>query len=321
MVNHLRTLKALALLLYIGPLVAGMLGLGPGMIAPFVGIFVVWLMVLRPEQWPSTPEEWLTGHAWGAAITQVLSQTLLVSVLLAVGRGLGAVANIPPRLDPVLPLALSFLAIPFCRMFWDSGEAAKAGVFLDAEAEAAHAPRAASQAAAAIVPLLNLADDMADSLTTDAVAKVMGPAGADLRLKALVAALSHPDRSHAALRRALVLWATEPEVVAPGALNGVMASAFEIAGTNADLLRLYVPRALALIAAFPNRASNFPAPERLGKAALEAFSGDPQRDLPADLRKDLHEGMLALGRAIEIALAAQTPAGEAPLTPPQSQTA
>ena len=46
---------------------------------------------------------------------------------------------------------------------------------------------------------------MADSLTTDAVAKVMEPAGAELRLKALVAALSHPDRSHAALRRACPL--------------------------------------------------------------------------------------------------------------------
>ncbi len=319
MVNHLRGLKVLSLLLYIGPLVAGMSGLGPGMIAPFVGIFVVWLMVLRPEQWPSTPEEWLTGHAWGAALTQVLSQTLLVCVLLAVGRGLGAVANIPPRLDPVLPLALSFLAIPLCRMFWDSGEAAKVGVFLDADAEAAHAPRAASQAAAAIVPLLNLADDMADALTADAVTKVMEPAGAELRLKAIVAALSHPDRSHAALRRALVLWATEPEIVAPGVLNGVMASAFEIAGSNTDLLRLYVPRALALIGAFPNRASSFPAPERLHKVAAEAFSADPKQDLPADLRKDLREGMLALARAVETAV--QTPSVDLPITEQQSRMA
>ena len=321
MVNHLRTLKVLAVLLYIGPLVAGMSGLGPSMIAPFVGIFVVWLMVLRPEQWPSTPEEWLSRHSWGAALTQVLSQTLLVCVLLAVGRGLGAVADIPPRPEPILPLALSFLAIPFCRMFWDSGEAAKIGVFLDAEAEAAHAPRAASHAASAIVPLLNLADDMADSLTTDAVSKVMEPAGAELRLKALVAALSHPDRSHAALRRALVLWATEPEIVAPGELNGVMANAFEIAGPNTDLLRLYVPRALALIAAFPNRASCFPTPERLRKAASEAFSTDPKQDLPADLRKDLHDGMLALARAIETALAAQTQEAEPPMIRQQSRTA
>ena len=321
MVNRLRTLKVLAVLLYIGPLVAGMSGLGPSVIAPFVGIFVVWLMVLRPEQWPSTPEEWLSRHAWGAALTQILAQTLLVCVLLAVGRGLGAVANIPPRPEPILPLALSFLAIPFCRMFWDSGEAAKIGVFLDAEAEAAHAPRAASHAASAIVPLLNLADDMADSLTTDAVAKVMEPAGAELRLKALVAALSHPDRSHAALRRALVLWATEPEIVASGELNGVMASAFDIAGSNADLLRLYVPRALALIGAFGNQAKGFPTPERLRNAAAQAFAGDPNQDLPADLRKDLHEGLLALARAIEAALAAHAPAEDAPMPQAQSQTA
>ena len=131
----------------------------------------------------------------------------------------------------------------------------------------------------------------------------------------------HPDRSHAALRRALVLWATEPEIVAPGELNGVMANAFEIAGPNTDLLRLYVPRALALIAAFPNRANCFPTPERLRKAASEAFSADPKQDLPADLRKDLHDGMLALARAIETALAAQSPEAEPPMIRQQSRTA
>lgn len=299
---RLRTLKALAVLLYIGPLFAGLCGLGPAMIAPFVGIFVVWLMVLRPEQWPSTAQEWTTANAWGSALTQVLSQTLLVCVLLAVGRGLGAIANVPPREDTLLPLALSFLAIPLCRMFWDSGEAAQVGLFLDDEAEAAHAPRAASHAAASVVPLLNMADDLSDSLARDGVAQVMAQPGAELRLKALVAALSHPDRSHAALRRALVLWGAEPEVVAPGAVPDVMASIFDIAAPSPDLLRLYVPRALALIHAFPDRAAGFPAPDRLRLTAGRSLSDQSSAELPGDLRQDLHDGMLALAGAIEAAM-------------------
>jgi len=299
MLTRLRLLKGAAALLYIGPLFAGLTGLGWGVVAPFVGIFVVWLMVLRPEQWPAAPGEWLGASAWIAALTQVLSQLLLVCVLLGIGRGLGAVAGFLPALNPIFPLAISFLAIPICRMLWDAGEAADLGIYLDDEAEAAQIPRAASQAAAAIVPLLNLADGAPDAEVAASVTKAMTPGGADLRLKALTAALSQPNRSHAALRRALVLWATEPEVVAPGRVQNIMTSAFAIAGRNADLLRLYVPRGLALIAAFPDRASDFPAPEDLRKVAGEVLDADAQRDLPMHLRADLHDGLLALALCIE----------------------
>ena len=159
MTTRLRLLKGATVLLYIGPLFAGLSGFGWGLVAPFVGIFLVWLMVLRPEQWPATPQEWLTGSAWISALTQTLSQLLLVTILIAVGRGLGALAGFLPVVNPIFPLAVSFLAIPLCRMLWDASEAADQGIFLDEEAEAAQAPRASVQAAAAIVPLLNLPDD------------------------------------------------------------------------------------------------------------------------------------------------------------------
>lgn len=303
---RLRAVKSLAVLLYVGPLFAGIGGLGPSVIAPFVVIFLIWLIVLRPEQWPATAKEWVTPAAWGAVLTQVLSQTLLVAVLLAIGRGLGAMAEVPPVVGPFFPLAISFVAIPLCRSVWDANAAALSGVFLDAEAQAAHAPRAAAQAAAAVVPLLNLPDDMVDSLTADAVETVMSPDGAHLRLKALAAALHRPNRSHAALRRALVIWATEPEVVAAGTVSGAMASAFEIAGNNADLLRLYLPRALALIAAFPDRVADFPSSEQIHRLAEGGFSGGPDQDLPSDLRSDLREGLLALASAISRAEVGQT---------------
>ncbi len=309
---RLRAVKSLAVLLYVGPIFAGIGGLGPSVIAPFVVIFLVWLIVLRPEQWPATPAEWLAPSAWGAVLAQILSQTLLVSVLLAIGRGLGAMAEIPPVIGPFFPLAISFVAIPLCRSVWDANKAAMAGVFLDDEAEAAHAPRAAAQAAASVVPLLNLPDDMVDSLTTDAVEMVMSPEGAHLQLNALAAALQRPNRSHAALRRALVIWATEPEVVAGGKVTGAMAAAFEIAGRNADLLRLYLPRALALIAAFPDRVGDFPSTQQIHQVAEGGFSSGAEQDLPSDLRKDLRDGLLALAAAIERANAGQGEEAAAP---------
>lgn len=299
MLTRMRLVKGAAALLYAGPLLAGLCGFGWGMVAAFTAIFVVWLMVLRPEQWPSGPAEWLTGQAWLAALAQVLSQLLLVAVLFAVGRGLGGLADIGAvHVDPLLPLSLSFIAIPLCRMLWDAQEAASQGYFLDDEAESAHADSAAGAAATAIIPLLNFPDTVSDDEVTDAVARTLDVLTADLRLNALTAALSRTDRSHTPLRRALVFWATEPEIVAPGQVPGSMASAFSIANGNLDLLRLYVPRAMALIGAFPNRAHDFPEPHRL----LQVADRLPPSDLPAHLQADLQDGLRALARAVETAL-------------------
>ena len=305
MLTRMRLLKGAAALLYIGPLIAGLCGFGWDMVASFTAIFVVWLMILRPEQWPSTPAEWLTTRAWLAALAQVLSQVVLVGVLFGIGRGLGGLADIGPlSVNPILPLAISFLAIPLCRMLWDAREAASQGYFLDEEAEAAHAENAAGDAVTAIIPLLNLPDTAPDAKVVAAVAQALDVVTADLRLNALTAALAHPDRSHATLRRALVLWATEPEIVAPGQVAGSMDNAFSIAGGNLDLLRLYVPRAMALIGAFPNRASDFPDPQRLRQVAENL----PESDLPGHVQADLSDGLRALARAVEAALGPQAKA-------------
>lgn len=309
MLPRIRLLKAATALLYVGPLFAGISGLGWGMVAPFVAVFVVWLMVLRPEQWPASPQEWMTLPALGSALAQVLSQILLVTVLLAVGRGIGALAGFLPTVNPILPLALSFLAIPLCRILWDAREAANQGVFLDEEAEIAQAPRAAAEAAAAIVPLLNLPDGAPDAEVMSKTANALSGLAADLRLDALTAALSRPSRSHDALRRALVLWCSEPEIVAPARVSNAMARGFALADRNPDLLRLYVPRAIALIAAFPDRAAEFPDPKALRATAATGFAADTSSDLPDHLRADLCDGLVALAGSLERALNA------APATP------
>ena len=299
---RLRLLKGANALLYIGPLFAGISGTGFGAIAPFVAVFVLWLLILRPEQWPASPAEWFAPQAIGAVLTLVLSQVLLVFVLLGIGRGIGAVAGFLPAVNPIIPLAMSFLAIPLCRALWDARAAADRGVFLDEEAEAAETQRARFQAGAAIAPLLELSDDTPHAGVSALLGGVMGVAKPELRLDALLAALDRSHRSHAALRRALVLWLSEPEVVAFAIVPKTMATAFALAAGNGDLLRLYVPRALALVAAFPDRADGFPTPAQLRQAATGDASTGPGSDLPAHLRADLRDGLAALSRAVEAAV-------------------
>ncbi|MCU0829248.1 MAG: hypothetical protein MUE52_18125 [Tabrizicola sp.] len=310
MLTRMRLLKGATALLYVGPIFAGVSGLGWGVLFPFVAIFVVWLMILRPEQWPESPEEWRTPAAWMAALAQILSQIALVCILLAFGRGLGAIAGYLPVVNPLFPLAVSFLAIPLCRILWNPEEAAGTGYFLDDEAEEAHAPRIAAAAALAVAPLLNLPDAAPDTEVMQHVRRVMDAPGADFRLRALTAALSRPDRSHAALRRALVLWATEPDIVASGQVPGAMNMAFALCDSNPDLLRLYLPRALALIAAFPHRAEDFPAPDTLRATIMKGSGSNAGSDLPADLLADLTEGIKALAQTVDQVLASATEQSE-----------
>jgi hypothetical protein len=318
MLTRMRLLRGATALLYIGPLLAGLCGFGWGMVAAFVAIFVVWLMVLRPEQWPATPDEWLTGQAWLAALSQVLSQVLLVAVLFGIGRGFGGIAGFLPMVSPYVPLTLSFLAIPLCRMLWDAREAADQGYFLDDEAAEAHAPRALVEAGTAIVPLLNLPDNAKDADVSNAVVQSLDVSNPEVRLRALAAALDRPARSHAALRRGLLLWISEPEVVAPGHVPNAMALALAFAGKDPDLLRMYAPRALALIAAFPDRAADFPAPEELRDAAALAAGPAAASDLPRHLLDDLRDGLNALAKAVEKALDTGPVRDDAPKTDARS---
>lgn len=300
---RLRLLKGATALLYIGPLIAGMSGFGWGLVPPFLGIFVLWLIILRPEQWPASATEWLTADALWASLAQVLSQLLLVVVLFGVGRGIGGIAGYLPMLHPLLPLSISFIAIPICRLIWDARIAAGRGEFLDDEAEAAQAPLAVAEAASAVTPLLALPDDATEDAARNAVASSMDSMAAVYRLEAVCDALLRSGRSHAALRRAVVIWATEPEVVAPGLVSNAVLTAYQCVGRNPDLLRLFLPRALALVAAFPDRVSGFPPAATLRAAAETDLDTGPNADLPSDLRADLRDGMLALAQAIEAASA------------------
>ena len=60
--------------------------------------------------------------------------------------------------------------------------------------------------------------------------------------------------------------------------------------------------ALALIAAFPDRAPGFPTPDHLREAAAERQGDVTYSDLPAHLRADLRDGLQALARAVQQAL-------------------
>jgi hypothetical protein len=119
MENRKRFLMAANALLYFGPLLAGLGGFGWGLVVVFTVIFVLWLIILQPMEFPINRAEWLSFDAWVAVSARAAVQLLLVVILFGVGRGIGGILGAIPAFPVMLPLAISFLSIPLARMIWD----------------------------------------------------------------------------------------------------------------------------------------------------------------------------------------------------------
>ncbi len=289
MTLRLRMLQGATAALYMGPLLAGMAGYGWMMLPPFVSVFVLWLMLLRPHQWPQTNAEWLTRQAWVSVLTQVLTQILLVAVLFGIGRGIGGVLGHLPLFHPVLPVAISFVSIPLSRLFWNAEEALEKGLTIDelmypappppAPAPDAGLPRVPD--AEVIRPLLDLPDDAPLAQVGPALDDVLDDGAAWARLATLVEALDAAPARHAALREALVIWATDPETFATNPVPGAMRAVFRVAGTDARLLARLLPRAAALARIMPERHAQFPDRADLDRLAALALPRQVAADLKA----------------------------------------
>lgn len=111
-----RILMGLNALLYIGPLLAGLAGQGWNMVPLFSMIFLLWLSVIQPGDWPHGRDQWRQRDRQLSVVTQSVVHVLLVVVLFTVGRGLGGILGVLPLYHPMLPVTLAFLAIPMARL-------------------------------------------------------------------------------------------------------------------------------------------------------------------------------------------------------------
>ncbi len=282
MTMRLRLLQGATALLYMGPLLAGLAGFGWAMLPPFVGVFVLWLMVLRPHQWPQTNREWLHSDTWLAALTQLLSQILLVSVLFGIGRGIGGVLGQVPLFFPLMPLSMSFLAVPLARLVWNAERANADGVTID-ELLYPHSQPAPLVCPAAtpedvVRPLLQMAGDCPLTEVGPALEEVLDDGGAWARLAVLTEALDAAPGQHMVLREALVLWATEPENFASNLAPAGMRAAFRVAATDLRLLQRLLPRAAALARVMPERHAQFPDRSEIEPLSLLRLPGQLAAD-------------------------------------------
>ncbi|MFZ1467928.1 MAG: hypothetical protein WAT09_03010 [Paracoccaceae bacterium] len=266
-----------------GPLLAGLAGFGWAMLPPFVAVFVMWLMLLRPHQWPRSNREWMRPASWLAALGQVLSQVALVAALFGAGRGIGGVLGELPMVFPLFPLSISFLSVPLSRMLWDADDALHNGITID-EMMYPKTPKARMAGPApvpqtSVAQLLELPDDAALGLVGLLLEEALDTDDAWARLSDLCDALEAAPGRYAALRQALVLLATDPENFAANVTPSAMRSAFRAAGSDLRLLQLLLPRAAVLARVMPERHGEFPD--------LSVLAALTRLDLPGQLASDL----------------------------------
>lgn len=292
---RLRLLQAATVALYAGPLLAGLAGYGWAMLPPFVSVFMLWLVILRPHQWPQKQSDLLRQETWVAMTAQLMTQLLLVAVLFGIGRGIGGVTGQLAMLHPILPVAVSFFALPLSRLAWNGEAALAQGVTLDEVLYPAPRPAPAVAAAptpdAAVQPLLALADGAPLPQAGPLLDDVLDHGDAWARLAVLTTRLEEAPARHGALRVALIHWATDPGLLASNSAPAALRSAFRVAGADLGLLRLLLPRAAALARALPERHGAFPDP-----ADLHALA---RLSLPQQLQSDLGSLMQTLGCAVD----------------------
>ncbi len=288
-----RLLKGATALLYFGPLLAGLGGYGWLMVPSFVAIFVLWQMIVRPHQWPTSLADFGKGELWVGIAAQIAVQVLLVVVCFGIGRGIGGAIGAFPMYSHALPLSLSFLSIPLSRLLWNPWKGDTFEHPVETEAPVSVDPGNLSARLAIADRLLQPLQDMNGRISeSEALRHLKAMAEhvdhAALR-DALIARVSGGSASEA-IRTVLVVQSTDPvlmDLLDEDSLTRVL----HVLPEDEALVGLFANRIQAAIAADGDLAVCLPADSALN-ATAKRIGGDV-----ADLLRGLSVLRAPLGAA------------------------
>jgi len=254
-------------LLYMGPLVAGLAGIGWQMIAEFTVIFMLWLVVMRPAMWPTNAAGWRSSNAIAKFLIWVAIQAAIVSFCFAIGRGIGGTMGALPPLPDWVPPLMSLLAVPLSRICWNpslaqpemAGFVDRATLELNEKAAAANAgpaedrrlaesaqARAEQDAMPWVKRLAALPEATREQDLMTLIAAALQDAPPLALLEAMSKAIDTPGPSPS-LRRAYVMAATDTDIAGKVLGQGLLSRAFDLAGEDAARLKLFAERCTRLL--------------------------------------------------------------------------
>ena len=272
MVTRMRLLQGAAALLYVGPLLAGLGGFGWSVVPVFTAIFLLWLVVIRPQDWPQQAAGWARPEAWLALLARALVQVVLVTVCFGIGRGIGGAAGLSPAMPVGLPLGLSFAAIPLARLVWNPTGAAAMDSFLEdalQQVEGLRPPplqRDPALAQRLTAPLADLPETVPLTEIEAHFAALKQHLLPEDIYEALDARLQSPDAPRA-LRRTFILLATAQRCNEACRGRAAPVRALQVAGEDAALVELVARRCQTLLESDVDAWGDCPNPAALGAIA------------------------------------------------------
>ena len=271
--NRLRLLRLFTGVVYFGPLLAGLTGQGWAMVPAFVGIFLLWSVILYPQMWPHSAADLALHEAAVALATLIATQALVVVGLFAVGRGIGGVMALQPALPDVLPVALSLVAVPLARLVWNPRVAAAQAEF-DPVLQVAAPTHRKGDAAEMVAPLMALGDEVTEDVVQQHLSAISDHIDPVLIRQVLGDAVAGGRASRVAVK-ALIVHGTDPAISNLMSGSAYPAQAFAAAGRDAELLTLFARRCVMALGDEPDLAADCPGVAAIARAAQQV--GDPAR--------------------------------------------
>lgn len=254
-----RLLLAMAAVIAAMPLLAGLAGLGWQSLAALWAAFVMVRVLTHPALLPRE-----AGDSRKFA-RDVGAQAFMVGFFYAIGVTISAVTGWAPAIHPFLPALLALMAGMASRTLWDPVPPEMDAVLdealqrFDAPGGDA-APEGYPTLDPDLVPIAELPEDTPDEAAAARVHAAMEkhlPHWHDTTDR-LIHLLEATPGARAG-RRGLILWGTDPEVIASGRFGHPLRAAFEVTWADPAMLALFAPRALAAIRAAPGRWAELPA--------------------------------------------------------------
>jgi hypothetical protein len=267
--NRLRLVRLATAVLYFGPLLAGLIGQGWGMIPVFVAIFLLWSVIVRPHLWPATLSDLPKSEALVAMASLLATQILLVVICFGLGRGIGGVLALKPDLPAYLPAALSFLSVPLSRMILNPHAIADEVALAPIEpGTPVGTDEGRALAEEMLAQVMALPDDVPESELQQHLSAISLHVDPDIIRKVLSDAVTAGKATQSGVK-AMIVHATDPEVSNLMSGSAYPSQAFAAAGHEPSCLSLFARRCVLALEDEPELALDCPTVGALERAAQD----------------------------------------------------
>lgn len=293
--------------LYLGAVLAGWSAAPVAAWPVFLGIFLIWSVLMRPEVWPRDGARWLEAGVIARAAMSVAVMAGLALACLALGWLLAGVVPLPP-VGPWPGVLLALVGVGAARLVWNPAASAEVGAALDGAVRQVQV-----QAVPPEVRKKRGEEAEIDSVigfTADTPAERITEVMADLTMRfapgRLVEGFQRQwkgGRMNVAQKRALILLATDPDQARRIAGYEAGALALTVCEGEVVLVEQFLRRYSALLDKVPDAMADGPANAML-REVEQGFGEAPT----AQMVRAMREKQMRLARGGEpLAEGAETP--------------